>query len=65
MTERYQYRPSLSAAKKKVAHLRGLETYPLPHAVLVMTLEEAQSILQLDPGSGKGQNMEQLTFSSR
>ncbi len=57
--------PPLLTAKNEKANLRGLETYSFPHAVLIMTLEESQSILQLVPGSGKGQNMEQLTFSSR
>jgi hypothetical protein len=57
--------PSLSTAKNGKANLRGLETYSFPCAVLNMTQEEAQSFLQLVPGSGKGQNMEQPTFSSR
>ncbi len=65
MTEDVQYHQPLFTAKNKQNHLRGLETYSFPHAVLIMTLEEAQSILQLVPGSGKGQNMEQPTFSSR
>ena len=60
-----KYSRSLFTAKDKEACLHGLETYSFPHAVLIMTLEESESILQLVPGSGKGQNMEQPTFSSR
>jgi hypothetical protein len=65
MTEDIQYRQPLTTAKNRAAYLRGLETYSFPCAVLIMTLEQAQSFHQLVPGSGKGQNMEQLTFSSQ
>ncbi len=54
-----------STAKNSEEYLRGLETDSFPCAVLIMTLEQAQSFHQLVPGSGKGQNMEQLTFSSQ
>jgi hypothetical protein len=39
--------------------LHDIETILYPYAVLIKGLVQAKSLIQLAPGSGKGQNIEQ------
>jgi hypothetical protein len=43
--------------------LHGIETIQNPYTVLIKGLVQAESLLQLAPGSGKGQNPYNLLYT--